>query len=372
MSLSKWERTRQHLNGELKKINCSECHEGKSVKSVDAYFKELRTGRSNPRFVGEFVVVEPSATILSRYELTERLIDLLAENGHHIRDLPPKQYVTLSVTFREPLSVPQATPVMSGMMAGTSSGSSKSMSAMMPSPMLPGGPGMMGISNMRGDSGRNLGGKSSSRNQAQKSKSVQKGKMSPPAGPGGGPGGPGPGGPRPTVGWWSGFAGGGYGQVSGLFIGNEELAGDLHMRQENFKKAAQEYEKALKKWSSATETIYSSFGISLSKELNPNIRRLLHSLAVAQLRGGDLTKAKVLLDKLAAIEKSMQSSRPKQPEQASVSLPARLVISVTKAHLDAVAAGKMSQEEFRKQVSVDYFDPASVKPKKDDNNSTKP
>ena len=76
--------------------------------------------------------------------------------------------------------------------------------------------------------------------------------------------------------------------------------------------------------------------------------------------------------KLAAIEKILHSSRPKESETPSVSLPARLVISVTKANLDAVASEKISRKEFRKQVSVDYFDPASVKAKQDEKQQTKP
>jgi hypothetical protein len=68
---------------------------------------------------------------------------------------------------------------------------------------------------------------------------------------------------------------------------------------------------------------------------------------------GDYGKAEQLMEAV----KNAQA-QPRASEHPGPKFPARLVVSVTKAELDQVAAGKMTRQEFDEQATVDYIDPS--------------
>jgi len=144
---------------------------------------------------------------------------------------------------------------------------------------------------------------------------------------------------------------------------SHELTGDLHLRQGDIKKAIEAYEKALRQSFSSGGSFYDRINFP-PEGLSPKNRGLMQKLSQAQIRAGNFDKARQVLDNLSRAEAAAKdASKSKAHEKGSLPFSAQLVISVKKANLDAVAAGKITREEFKKQANVYYFDADTLKQK---------
>lgn len=124
---------------------------------------------------------------------------------------------------------------------------------------------------------------------------------------------------------------------------DQEVLGDLHMKQGKRQDAFQAYAKALKQ--------------------DPNREALLLKLAQARLAEGHIDQAEELLKKIRELRAKATGAAESRGAPAPAILPAKLTVSATKKLLDQVGAGKISFEEFKKAATVEYltFPPPSEK-----------
>ena len=142
-----------------------------------------------------------------------------------------------------------------------------------------------------------------------------------------------------------------FGTISGIPPkSNDETTGDLYRRQGDDKKAIAAYEKALRQSFPSASGFYNRITFPPGQP-SPKNRRLMQKLSQAQIGAGDFDKARQLLDNLSRAE----AASSKAHEKGSLPFSAQLVVSVKKADLDAVAAGKIKAEEFKKRATVRYF-----------------
>lgn len=141
---------------------------------------------------------------------------------------------------------------------------------------------------------------------------------------------------------------------------NDETTGNLHVRQNDYKKAIEAYEKALgQSFISEDGFVFYKRGDLLpANSFSPKNRRLMQRLGQSHIGAGNFDKARQVLDYLSRAEAAASKTR----EQDSLQFPAQLVVSIKKADLDAIASGKIKSEEFKKRASVRYFDPGEVQP----------
>jgi hypothetical protein len=129
----------------------------------------------------------------------------------------------------------------------------------------------------------------------------------------------------------------------------QELTGDLYMRQRKYAAAVASYEKALREAARSAPDAPKDAGAR---------RRLYNKLIQALVAANRFDMAKKLLDVLGGNVKP--AGAPDQARETAKAtaprLPARLVVSATKAQLDALHGGALSREEFAKQVTVQYVD----------------
>ena len=95
--------------------------------------------------------------------------------------------------------------------------------------------------------------------------------------------------------------------------------------------------------------------IKRDSEQNTVINKLMAQALVAAQK---YEEAAQILQKLAEERKQKQTDPPKAEASGSgqsAPLPSKLIISAPKKLLDEVASGKMSFEEFKKAVSVEYL-----------------
>jgi tetratricopeptide (TPR) repeat protein len=117
------------------------------------------------------------------------------------------------------------------------------------------------------------------------------------------------------------------------------LLGDLHLKQGRAQEAVAAYLKALE--------------LLDSEKADPALlTSLFQKLAQAQLANGKVDEAKKWLDKASALPAQYLKQVTKD---APSSLPSKLIVSASKKLLDQVGSGKLSFDEFRKQVTLDYY-----------------
>jgi hypothetical protein len=129
------------------------------------------------------------------------------------------------------------------------------------------------------------------------------------------------------------------------------LLGELSLKQGKVKEALKAYEAALK-----------------LLESSPNDASLVQvhqGLAQALLADGKFEEAKKHVENALALYKATgnNSNKPKKEAKAPATVATKLVVSAPKKVLDGVASGKITIEEFKKEVTVDYSDVASVEKK---------
>jgi len=286
--LSVWEKTRRRLRGE-------------KVEELDLLEYRLRT------------VTKQLASAPTKDQMVEKLLALLAENGHNFEHLADDDRLTVAITFRQA--------------AASAGDKSKTSYLRAVKEILPSG-----------------GVKVSGTWPVPYSHVTQPAAL---------PGPPAQDVPPPLDTRTGGLA---FGKLT------HELTGDLHLRQGDYKKAIEAYEKNLRQ-SFSTESLYGRIKFP-PEGLSKQNRSLMQKLSQAQIGAGNFDKARKLLDNLSRAEAAAhQATRSNKRSNETSPSAAQLVVSVKKSDLDAVAAGKLPHETFKKQASVRYFDPTTVRRK---------
>lgn len=270
----------------------------KKVSQWEVARRKLRGEFRIPLVEQLIVSAVPDSTHLpTRAQLTERMLDVLAENGHNFRELSPDERLTVDLVFRD-RQVKKRTQLLEFQETPA---------------------GLLFVQPLQGKSA-------------------------------------------------------------------DENAGDLHMRQKNYTKAVEAYEKAIKikaargKQPDAKDlpALYQKLAQAhVAAGQYKNAERLLKMLADGAAkqntlwRGQQLLKAKEQL--LKAKELLLKGKELKQSDLPAAKLPAHLIISATKSQLDAIAEGKMSRDEFAKAAQIEYLDPleAAVEEKSDEGEPSK-
>lgn len=130
------------------------------------------------------------------------------------------------------------------------------------------------------------------------------------------------------------------------------LAADLHLRQANYSKAAEAYEKLL----SLNEFRSSSQASGMA-------RPVLERLVQAYTGMGHYDRAQQLLAQLhgslqgnGAPDRSNPSSATSNTAKGELALPARLIVSLTKGQLEQLASGALPRADAARVAVVQYFE----------------
>jgi hypothetical protein len=262
--------------------------------------------------------------------LAEVLLKIMADNGKHFEYLPETENFTIVVTFRGSAPLHSYGPGMSGGRPRTGGGM---------------GSGMSGMSSSSGlkSSGAPFGSATTSSQGTSGGSSTSSGGL--PTGP---------------------TSGGSQADFIATIGRDYELLGDLHVRQGKTNEAIDAFSKAVN--AAKTATIAQPAGEDAKanvERVKQRVRDLSTKLARALLDAGRVDEARKALEMETQI-KVLPASASGTP---SVPLPAKLSITATKKLLDQVGAGKISYDEFRKQVTLDYSSfaepaPMPAEPKK--------
>jgi tetratricopeptide (TPR) repeat protein len=127
------------------------------------------------------------------------------------------------------------------------------------------------------------------------------------------------------------------------------LLGELSFKQGKYKEAEKAYLAALKLLESSPD--------------DPSLGQVYHALAQIYLADGNIAEAKNYVEKALAMQKKISETPPPKKDATPPStVPAKLIVSAPKKLLDQVGSEKISFEEFKKQVTVEYVSsPATEK-----------
>lgn len=123
--------------------------------------------------------------------------------------------------------------------------------------------------------------------------------------------------------------------VRNIFVDDHERRGDVLMGSGKPNEAIHAYVR--------------SAGYTRSDDHNKY--RLLRKLAQAYIQAGDLDKGQEMLDKLKAVQEEQEQTEEKARDY---NVPAKLTISATRKQLEDLASEKLSMEEFRKAITIEY------------------
>ncbi len=280
--LSEWDRTRRQIRGDNEESQYFADLESKQIEAWISHFQD-----ESPHLW-----------------LTESILKILAENGHHFSQLPENESLTVAVTFRD-----------SGQLRGQANQNAN-----------------RGTLESWGAQDQPL---QTWQNQ-QPLQGLDQWQIQQPAptpGGDGGVGGPGP------------IAGGGM----GTSIRDFELLGDLHLRQGKAREAIKTYQQAL--------------NLNMEPKQAAQIYR---KIAQADLALEDDAAAKKALEMAQQLLKQQaqaaggnaakqQTGGNATKPQAASPIVSKLIISAPKRLLDQVAAGKVSFHDFEKQVALEYI-----------------
>ncbi len=139
------------------------------------------------------------------------------------------------------------------------------------------------------------------------------------------------------------------------------VLGDLHMKQGKYADAAKAYELALARFASTNKNLARPRNVKTAdldaaiKELHASVTSAYRSLAQAYIGVGNLDEAKRALELAQKIELKFDGD----PKPKGTPVPAKILLSVKKSHLDA--AEKLSPAEFRKGVTVETVGLTAIK-----------
>ncbi len=316
-----------------------------------------------------------------RLILTEKVLEVLAENGRNLRHLTPEERVTIAFTFRTPTreerEAERRTLLRHYFPQASSEGASGMMGAF-------GGGMAAGAGGVNSDGG--LVGEIASNKQIAGKKTEGGTKMI-----GGRPTG---GGGARTTGNQGGGAvlppgSGPAGAVDdSRLVSTSAVAGDLLLRQERYVEAIIVYEKALKESGidlADDKKVLAADAADMVRKLvqahvgAKNVARataLLQRLERSQASSSDETTAlrRIYLDLIGIpptadeVKAYLVDTRPnrrelllerlladRQDDDGPSRVPARMTISCTRKQLEEVAAGKLSKLDFANQATLKYY-----------------
>lgn len=152
----------------------------------------------------------------------------------------------------------------------------------------------------------------------------------------------------------------------------EEVAalGDLHAKQHKHDEAMKCYSDAIKRLESQPLTFHGELSAAAAKENTEKGTRLLRNAYTKQaqelLALGKLNEARAALDKgaNAIVKLGATTNSSAATNVAASTLPAKLIMCVSKKSLDDVHAGTIDMEQFKKQADVQTINfPAADKKK---------
>jgi tetratricopeptide (TPR) repeat protein len=119
------------------------------------------------------------------------------------------------------------------------------------------------------------------------------------------------------------------------------LLGDLNFKQGKYKEAEKAFLTALKLLESSPD--------------DAALGQVYHGLAQCYLADGKAEDAKTYVEKAIALAKKQQAepNPPKKETKTAAPVASKLIVSAPKRLLDQVGSGKMTFEEFRKEVSME-------------------
>lgn len=279
LSRSPWERAEMSLHRGLASLeSCKSCHGPTARKWTVTTHKADR--KEAP----------------TRDALVQSLLQVLAENGHHLRHLQPEERITVVLTFQpkrdvDETAVSEESPIYMHAL-------NRRLEALISNQAL-------GQQNKRARQGAEVQPSIIFAQPHSKRSTVQ--------------------------------------FIPVLPLVGEAAQGDLFLKSQQFDKAIGALEHALK-----------SMGVANLYEHtpDPNQRAIYQKLLQAHVGAGNLEEAQKLIAILQ--ESKKQDATAEKP--APPPLPSRLVVSATKAQLDGVAAGEISREEFAEQVEVRFYE----------------
>ncbi|MBW3540865.1 MAG: hypothetical protein KY476_11390 [Planctomycetes bacterium] len=335
---SQWERTAFELRGDFTKTDCRECHDTSRITRADGargpnLSREVWRRYLNQSVTGAETGASAADGGVSHERVVDALVALLAENGHHFRHLRGDERVSIAVTVR-----------------------TKSLQ-----PIIPGGGSSMfgsGMPGMSGMGGGSMGGPASAFGGPMGMFSSAFGDE-----------------PFPRVGGLPRSSAGGAGNRRPLGsgggpsdAGNDELAGNLALRQGNAGEAVEAYERALLRAFGHTGSVAKDdrkavLGSTIPPRLSAAARRIAWKLLAAYVQADKFDTARFFTQHLGKksdlFSAEGDDDAPAKAEE-KISLPGRVVVSATKAQLDDVAAGRLSSLLFRQAVEVRVFDPTAA------------
>ncbi len=151
-----------------------------------------------------------------------------------------------------------------------------------------------------------------------------------------------------------GLPGGMSGASGGKPARDYELAGDLHLRQNNVGHAVQAYKDAL---TILAKVVSSRASEAQARNIYRKLAQAYLSMAdrINQQPGGNNTDRQLDMAIARAVEflRKAQQLKDGSSPVAAAHLPAKLIVSAPKALLDQFGSGKMTFEEFRRAASVE-------------------
>jgi tetratricopeptide (TPR) repeat protein len=148
------------------------------------------------------------------------------------------------------------------------------------------------------------------------------------------------------------------------------VLGDLHLKQGKHADAVKAYQTALARYPDMVTTVAAVKGdfpkgmkeddvAAAVKELRTGVTSAYKSLAQAHIGAGNLDEAKRALDLAKNIQIRVTGTDAKPSGSAGPPVPAKIILTAKKAHLDA--AEKLSAADFRKGVTVETVGMTGVK-----------
>jgi hypothetical protein len=269
-----------------------------------------------------------------RDTLTDALLHLLAENGKNFAHLPATENLTIAVTFRDGSAGLHAPfSLLSDDLSRTAIIGERS----------PGSSGM-------GGGGGGMGGTAT-------------------GGPSGGGGGGGMiGGPGSSSGSGTTGSTGGSASTSTEPLTEDrelELLAELHLKRNNLAEAAAAYERAIAKARAVQleQNLPTDQAKVLLDQANARVRELTRRVAEVYLKLGNLEAAKNALTISPAIVAVDNSSKAPKAS-ASIKMPGKLIVTVSKHVLDQVGSGAVSFAEFQKLAMIETLFETPAQPKK--------
>lgn len=139
----------------------------------------------------------------------------------------------------------------------------------------------------------------------------------------------------------------------GREAGTLARAGEMYMRTGEHAKAVEAYEKAFQR---TLGRHWQELAVFDRRNLSDAHRELLRALLHAKVTANDMESTFQLLQSLIDLPSAPDPAAETYDIQPRVPVPSQLVVTVRKKDCVALAAGKMTAEQFRQNATVRYWD----------------